>query len=377
VTGTGPRPEVLTIPWRGAEVGGSALLRLADEWVADGIAEPAVRDVLAGLLDHPEWLDLRGRRVAILGAGAEMAPTERLLAWGAEVIAVDLPVAGVWSRLSAAAAAGSGTLRAPASDPDAVPGIDLVTAAPAVLAWLGAQGPLAAVGNYAYAGGGTFVRLAAAADAVVAALREGPDAPGVAGLATPTDVYVLPDGVAEALQSGESVAPRFWRTAAPALRTLSARRLMVPAPSLTGPDPAVADSLIPQQGPNYALAKRVQRWRALSVRADGGFAALHVAPPTRTRSVLRNRVLAAAYQGAGVFGIEVFAPPTSRALMAAMLAHDLAAHGARSAAPGPAPERELTAAAVHGGLWRLPWEPRSALPLAVVRGASALVTGRP
>jgi hypothetical protein len=117
----------------------------------------------------------------------------------------------------------------------------------------------------------------------------------------------------------------------------------------------------------------MQRWRALVSHATGAFGAVHVAPPTRTRSVLKNRVLAAAYAGAPMFGIETFEPATSRTLMAALLVHDLQMHGQGTARAGPAAEHELTAAAVHGGLWRLPWEPRTALPLAVLRGAPSLL----
>ena len=63
-----------------------------------------------------------------------------------------------------------------------------------------------------------------------------------------------------------------------------------------------------QQGPNYALAKRLQRWRATVARDGGATVSMNVAPPTRTRSVTKNRVLAAAYAGAGRFGVEVFEP---------------------------------------------------------------------
>jgi hypothetical protein len=89
--------------------------------------------------------------------------------------------------------------------------------------------------------------------------------------------------------------------------------------------------------------------------------------------VLKNRVLAAAYAGAPMFGIETFEPATSRTLMAALLVHDLRARAHTAPRAGPAAEHELTAAAVHGGLWRLPWEPRTVLPLAVLRGAPSLL----
>ena len=59
---------------------------------------------------------------------------------------------------------------------------------------------------------------------------------------------------------------------------------------------------------------------------------MNVAPPTRTRSVTKNRVLAAAYAGAHRFGVEVFEPATTKVLMAALLVHDLHTGG------GPAHE---------------------------------------
>ncbi len=124
---------------------------------------------------------------------------------------------------------------------------------------------------------------------------------------------------------------------------------------------------MPQQGPNYALAKRLQRWRAAHERAAGATVSLTVAPATRTRSVLKNRLLAAAYAGAHRFGIEIFEPATSNTLMAALLVHDL--HVPRPA--GTHPWQEEAYAAAHGGLWRQAYAPRSALGLAVLLGIGA------
>jgi hypothetical protein len=129
-------------------------------------------------------------------------------------------------------------------------------------------------------------------------------------------------------------------------------------------DPGIADCLVPQQGPNYALAKRIQRWRAGAARRDGRTVSFHVAPSTRTRSVVKNRALAAAFAGAHRFGVEVFDPSTSNTLMAALLVHDLMA-GVPSA---DHPWQDEAYAAVHGGLWRAAYEPRSALGLAALLG---------
>jgi hypothetical protein len=131
-----------------------------------------------------------------------------------------------------------------------------------------------------------------------------------------------------------------------------------------GSDPGICDSIVPQQGPNYALAKRLQRWRATDARAAGAQVSFHVAPPTRTRSVVKNRALAAAYAGAHLFGVEVFEPATSNTLMAALLVHDL--RNQRVAAEHPWEDEAYAAA--HGGLWRAPYAPRSALGLAALIG---------
>jgi len=151
------------------------------------------------------------------------------------------------------------------------------------------------------------------------------------------------------------------------LRALSGGRLLRRA-YVPGSDPGIIDSLVPQQGPNYALAKRLQRWRAVLARHQGETVSMNVAPPTRTKSVVRNRALAAAYAGAHRFGVEVFEPSTSNVLMAALLVHDLHTDG------GPRhehPWQDEAFAAVHGGLWRAPYAPRSALGLAALLGFGA------
>ncbi|MEO7447973.1 MAG: hypothetical protein ABI336_06830, partial [Humibacillus sp.] len=91
-----------------------------------------------------------------------------------------------------------------------------------------------------------------------------------------------------------------------------------------------------------------------------------VAPPTRTRSVVKNRALAAAYAGAHRFGIEVFEPGTANTLMAALLVHDLRTGGA----PQPHPWQDEAYAAVHGGLWTAAYDPRSALGIAALLGVA-------
>lgn len=178
---------------------------------------------------------------------------------------------------------------------------------------------------------------------------------------------VPPEVVAFATERYESRS-RPARILGRPLRAVSGGRLLR-RPYAAASEPGINDSLVPQQGPNYALAKRLQRWRAAVERDAGVTVSMNVAPPTRTRSVVKNRALAAAYAGAHRFGVEVFDPSTSNVLMAALLVHDLHTGG------GPRhhhPWQDEAYAAAHGGLWRAPYTPRSALGLAALLGIGAV-----
>lgn len=78
------------------------------------------------------------------------------------------------------------------------------------------------------------------------------------------------------------------------------------------------------QGPNYALAKRMQHWRAIIARSKGCTVSSNIAPATSTVSVVHNRTFAWAYEGMPYFKpYEIFAPETSNAVMSALLFADL------------------------------------------------------
>ncbi|SNS53211.1 hypothetical protein SAMN04488107_2896 [Geodermatophilus saharensis] len=369
VTGQGEPERAFTLPFHGRRLGGEDLSRRLDTWVECGVLEPTAAAAVREVAAHPEWLALPGRTVAVLGAGAEMGPLTALLRWGATVAAVDLPRPDLWRRVLDTARRGAGTLLVPTAGgdlPDGA-GADLVREVPAVADWLAGLPGEPVLGNYVYADGATNVRVSAAVDALTLRVQAARPEAALAFLATPTDVFAVPaDAVAQSVHAYEGRS-RVGKLLGRPLRTLSAGRLLQRG-YVPGADPGLHDALVPQQGPNYALAKRLQRWRATVARAAGTTVSLNVAPPTRTRSVLKNRALAAAYAGAHRFGVEVFEPATSNVLMAALLVHDLHTGG------GPRhdhPWQDEAHAAVHGGLWRAAYAPRSALGLAAVLGVGA------
>ena len=369
IAGEGDRAEELVVPYRGEQHRGDGLRRLVDGWADSGTIEPSCADALHEVVDHPEWLDLHDRSFAVLGAAAELGPVSSLLGWGAHVAAVDLPTPRLQQRLLEHARAGAGSMDLPVAA-DGSPGADLLAQTPEIAHWLtqSADGRPVTVGSYAYADGARHVQVAVASDAVVEHLMRERSEVSYAELATPTDAYAVPGGVVDDARG--RWRRRGWRAPAQALpRALTRGSLYAPSYGVTvtrddGTEVGIADVLVPQQGPNYTLAKRLQRWRAVVAQDDGAVVSANVAPATSTRSVTKNRLLAAAYAGARSFGVEVFEPVTSRVLMAALLVHDLRTGGRRAAHA----DDLFAHQAAHGGLWRSGYAPRSVLGLAAVRG---------
>ena len=363
-------PPTLQLPYRGEVLRGDGIRRQLDAWVDGGIIEASCREAVEKVLANPDWLDLSDKRFVILGAASEMGAFEALSAWGAHVFAVDLPEPRLWERILRTAREGRGALSMPvrgtatSKDPAEIAGADLLGETPAIAGWLAEVDPPFTIVDDTYADGSRFLLLASATDAL---MRDQAQRQGVslAYLATPTDVFAVPEEVALAARTSR-------RRGRGPLRALSGGSLYRPGYGelIKGEDGrrwGIVDCLVAQQGANYILAKTIQRWRAVSTREDGTLVSANVAPATRTRSVTKNKALAAAYRGAAPYGIEIFEPETSRWLMAALLVHDLRNDG-EGAAPAGHPYDLHVQSAAHGGIWRLGYEPRSVLPLAVLRG---------
>lgn len=366
LTGTGTAVTELEVPYQGTLLRRATLLSQLNRWVDAGIVEPSFAVAISRVVAHPEWLALPGQRVMIIGAGSEMGPLQPLSQWGARLIAVDVPRKDVWDRVIDTARRGSGTVTVPAAA-DGSYGLDLLTQLPEARRWVDdvAGDDDLTIGMYAYADRGLHVRVTAAVDTLAAdVLRTRPDT-SLAYLGTPTDAYMVDAAVVAHARD----AYRHRRFALIGHR-LTNGRLFAPAYAdhRRGANP-VADVLVAQQGPNYALAKRLQRWRGITASCAGHKVSFNVAPATWTRSVTSNRVLAAAYAGAPRFGAEIFEADTARVLMAALLVHDL--QQAPPAATMANPEEMFINQAAHSGLWRAGYDPRSVLGLAAALGASS------
>jgi hypothetical protein len=331
----------------------------------------------------------------LMGGGGQMAPTLKLMEWGAIVYVVDIPRPQLWKKLITAAKTSAGTLvfpvRGDRGDLPSAAGADLLTEAPSVARWILQQAPgeRLVLGSYTYLDGEKFVRVAAAADAIVEAVcLQRPDVV-LASLCSPTEIFVVPkeaqEQAARRLQAFRRSRHALWHVG---LGAASNGRYLLPnkatsVPQSDGAPLLVQDSVVWMQGPNYMLAKHMQRWRALWAMERGQLVSANVAPATLTASVMSNRIVAAGMLGCAHFGIDAFEPPTASATMAALLVSDLAEQRPSLRSP----LEIFTNKAVHGGTWRCAYKTNTytevsavvymfgdyILPLAAAVGAAAIV----
>ena len=350
---------VPAIPYGGSVFRGREIERLADDLAARELLAPAARDALVWLLDHAldrsGEIDLGGRRFALLGAGAELAPTPLLLEAGAEVLWIDL--AAPHESLAKDSALSGRLLVARG-------GVNLLAAPAAVTATLAEFAGAGAVdvGLYAYAPGASREwRLEAAMNAIVDALPA-QVLRSISLLVSPTTPLAL--GPAErAARARRAGALPAWQRALGAAGLLGARA------AVNAGEAHVPRIVVALQGASYQAAQYVEklcaaeRWAATPGRRFTVSA--NVAGISRTRS-LSHPLFEAAYAGAPAFGVETFAAETTRALSGLLMLHDLL-DPAAPGAPGADP-RGLFVERFHGGFHAVPWAMDPALRVAALLG---------
>ncbi|MCZ6710695.1 MAG: hypothetical protein O7B25_10055 [Gammaproteobacteria bacterium] len=299
-------------------------------------------------------LRLAGRKIAVLGGGAEMAPTRFWLEAGADVLWLDTsPPPRSWWEFPGM----SGRLYWPAGN------ADLLVKPREVLATLNAfaDGTPLDLGLYAYAPGqARELRLAASMNALVNAL-----APELVASVT---MLISPTTPA-ALSPHDLAAMRARIEARPAWETICARFMLLGrgGGSVAVGDAATNRSVVAIQGASYQAAQYLGKIMMAECWAQHGPLGLaernplrvsaNTAAITRTRSLARP-VFAAAFGGAAAFGIETLAPRQSRRLNGLLAIRDWL----HPTLPSPGAVR------VHGGIHTLPYPLGSALRVAAVIG---------
>lgn len=178
-------------------------------------------------------------------------------------------------------------------------------------------------------------------------------------LCTPTDVHVIPPAAHAAAES-QSNSLELVNVVCKATCNLGMSlisNVKPPVVSADGTKYYLVDGLVNKQGPNYALAKRMQHWRAVVARQEYRCrVSSNIAPSTATASVVSNRLFAMAYEGMPFFRpMEVFQQETSNAVMGALLLRDVSDSSTPSnpSLPLKHPLQLFSFGSFHGGVWRM------------------------
>eukprot|EP01126_Amoeba_proteus_P006512 TRINITY_DN1227_c0_g1_i1.p1 TRINITY_DN1227_c0_g1~~TRINITY_DN1227_c0_g1_i1.p1 ORF type:complete len:579 (-),score=101.90 TRINITY_DN1227_c0_g1_i1:139-1875(-) len=372
IKGSKPRPDnyEFVIPYLDKELKGEEALKQLKKWVAYGTIEPEAEEAIAMVIKNKKWLDLSDKYFVLLGAGSAMGPLIALLALGANVIAIDINFPHVWKRLVDFARNSPGKMIFPLKKPqDEIKnddelynsaGCDLFTQTPEVANWISQVEPKRdlIVGGYAYLDGARHVQVALAMDTIMEGVCAARPGTTLAFLCTPTDVHMTSEAAAEARKQNFSSLP-WWQTIFHLLGRLglfsSKSNYMKPIDSKANLKINLVDGLVVAQGPNYALAKRMQHWRAIVARHSGFAVSTNIAPSTSTKSVVSNQQFAAAYKGMHHYKpMEIMYQETSNAVMAALLIHDVRNKNgvAQPSSPLPHPLALFASGSFHGGVWR-------------------------
>uniref|UniRef100_A0A6S9ITY6 very-long-chain (3R)-3-hydroxyacyl-CoA dehydratase n=2 Tax=Ditylum brightwellii TaxID=49249 RepID=A0A6S9ITY6_9STRA len=365
--------KVLEVPYNGKTLAGQELKDQVKKWVDYGTIEPSAGEAIIKCVDNPGWLDLSDKYFVLLGAGSAMGPFEVLMSLGANVIAIDLDRPFIWKRLINRAKNSSGSITFPMNaeqssckDDDALyaaSGCNLFTQTPLIRDWLVDlyPGKSFTVGSYAYLNGALHVQVSLAMDAICRDLSTKRKGTSLAYLCTPTDLHLVPKEAYEAsLEEYKTYSKKLYCIIMSILGRgkLLRKNARTPIPG-EGGDFYTVNGISVAQGPNYALAKRMQHWRAIVARSEGCIVSSNIAPATSTVSVTQNRTFAWAYEGMPYFKpYEISAPSTSNSVMSAILFYDL---NDPASAGNPKtklnnPNQIFQFGSFNGGCWRCAYE---------------------
>jgi hypothetical protein len=388
IAGEGPKEaKPLVVPYKGKNLSQDALKKQLNKWADYGTIERDAADAIGSVATAD--LDLTDEVFVLIGAGSAMGPFGKLLEHGATVVCIDIPssmgprAVDMWKRLIDTAKKSKGKILFPMRDDASaqetykteedlisVVGCNLTEQPAEIANWLLSicPGKTLTVGNYTYLDSDLHVKLSLAADSIMQILGEKRPDTNIAFLCTPTDIHVVTDDAHKAAKKNYGFHP--GRLLEGLIQVLSMGKLLKKnalPPLKTNSDHTIkiVDGLSVAQGPNYALAKRIQHWRCMVAYANSknqGCISSHIAPSTATLSVVSNKTFGWAYGGMPYFEpYEIFQADTTNSLMAAILIYDVSRNTKKNSGANPknkakynikTPLEIFRLCSLHGGVWR-------------------------
>ena len=349
----------LTQPWY---VYGADAAAQTTAWAQYGCLEASAAAHATAVFDLADVTSHVGNRVfVLLGVTSEMGPATQLLRLaGAHVVGMARPGQKLDTLVQYV------QQECPASCTLQVTAANMLTQGPEISRWLVEL--LSTVADHrqivlmplAYMDGEANVRVVLAMEQIITYVKKKMTGRtiAVAYYPTPSTCYMIPpECAADAKQRYESPPPLSIHL----LKWTSLGFWFKPVDTWKEEENnshgVLLNGLVHLQGPSYALAKQLQLWRCLLAAAAKETVVPIVAPGTRTQSVVSSPEAAAALEG-----MPHVAPPivnfdvaSSSTLLTAILLHKLEV-------PPKATQHPLELfwdGAVHGGIWRCPYQMES------------------
>jgi len=326
---------------------------------------------------------LEDKIFVLLGATSELGPALPLADWGATIVAISRPGSKLEALIDHVKNLKSNcTMVVPhlvkevGSNDDQQSGVDVMEYVPEVAQWIASLYPqkrLVLV-PLIYLDGEANVRAVTAMDAIVSfVMQKRPDDVALAYWISPGTPHVISkDAALDAKSRFESSIP-LWHRPFRILPSFGFQRNPISYQATT--DLYVYNGLADLQGPNYALSKCIQQWRAMlyspkfidTLDSPKAWAvSANVSPPARTQSMISHSTVSTWLNGISAFPpMTVFQPDTARVLMTLLLLHDLSSN------QSPTDRHPMTLFvdnSVHGGCWRMPYDLNSVGTISFVLG---------
>eukprot|EP00397_Hematodinium_sp_SG-2012_P025926 GEMP01027125.1.p1 GENE.GEMP01027125.1~~GEMP01027125.1.p1 ORF type:complete len:475 (-),score=108.07 GEMP01027125.1:916-2319(-) len=302
------------VQYKNGTYAGDELLKLVTTF-SDG--EKLEKSCLTAITQVLPKLDrkLDDKWFVLLGAGSEIGPCEFLLQRGANVVALRTRKVDAWKALVKKVKSWPGTLYIPTEDGSVeTAGCDLIGETHRALRWVRGVVPANAdltVGYYIYLDGVKHVTATMACDLIMTRFQKKQNA-RLAYICSPTVSVPLSKEMKDAMQTNRDLAPWYVRfSGCPALDV-----------DLLDEDAQIylMHGYMTKQGPNYALAKTLQNFRALlSPKVSW-----QLAPASRTLSVTHNSTMEKLLGGfAYIPPMEVFDPDSVATICGLLLMSDV------------------------------------------------------
>eukprot|EP00038_Savillea_parva_P005036 m.146394 g.146394 ORF g.146394 m.146394 type:complete len:519 (+) comp11644_c0_seq12:32-1588(+) len=376
--------DCIDMPYDSRRIKEERMVAKLKQWTDYGVAEEMVPRAIASMnkLGPEDFEALAEQNVfVLLGATSEMGPAQTLLNMGFTVVCVarnGRKLSALMGQMDHVA----GELVVPLSRPQReckdkyelreAAGADLLTQAPELIEWISGLFPdkTLIIDQLAYLDGEAGVRVCVAMDLIANGVlrRRKPGTTALAYLLSPATAY--PTDVESYEKRVHKYDTRGWSATLLRLQPNLRTPIECQLEDGTSMRMPVVNGFLTQQGPNYALAKTLQQWRAMVERSRGVRVSANFAPGCRTDSVMHSKTVAAAVEGYAWFEPNViFDPETAASVLTWLMLYDIVKPESPS---NPSVHIEhpyclFWHAAFHGGSWNCPFSTESiAMPAYII-----------